>query len=494
MTTPNQPIEARSGLDPWKAASLPAPPMPRGLQWLGVVGPGVIVLGASIGSGEFLLGPAAFVKYGLTMLWVSGCAMILQTLFNEELMRYTLATGEPVVTGFMRTKPHPTFWAWVYAALYFLQVGWPAWAGTAAGAFFFLFTKRLSIAADANTVYFIGVGLFLLCVLILMVGRRIERTLEMLNWILVASILGGFLVLVLRLVDGSTLGAALMGFVGYSPSAGAFQFIPPGADFFLIGAFAGYSGAGGVINLTLSNWARDRGYGMGGNAGFIPSAVGGAKSDLAHTGYRFNDTPEEMARWRGWWRVVHADQWGVFFAGAILGMLLPALLYVTFLAPGTDIRGYGIAAALAQAMVAAGTPWLGGVVALIGAWILFKTQLDILEGIARSITDILWTGSRRVRAWRGGDVRVVYYSVLVALVVWGIVALKLAQPVFLLQLGANIAGVVFVISSIHLLYINTTLLPVHCRPPLWRRLALVVFALFYGTFVALWLKGLLTGA
>jgi hypothetical protein len=142
----------------------------------------------------------------------------------------------------------------------------------------------------------------------------------------------------------------------------------------------------------------------------------------------------------------------------------------------------------------AGTPWLGGAVALIGAWILFKTQLDILEGIARAITDILWTGSRRIRAWRGGDVRVVYYSVLVSLVVWGIVALRLAQPVFLLQLGANIAGVVFVISSLHLLYLNTHLLPVHCRPPMWRRVALVVFALFYGSFVALWLKGLMTGA
>ena len=86
------------------------------------------------------------------------------------------------------------------------------------------------------------------------------------------------------------------------------------------------------------------------------------------------------------------------------------------------------------------------------------------------------------------------WAVLLALVVWGIVALKLAQPVFLLQLGANIAGVVFVISSLHLLYINTRLLPVHCRPPMWRRVFLVIFALFYGSFVGLWLKGLLTAA
>ena len=438
-----------------------------------------------------MLGPAAFVKYGLTMLWVAGCAMILQTLFNVELMRYTLATGEPAVTGFMRTKPHATFWAWVYATLYFLQVGWPAWAGTAAGAFFFLFAKRLSAAPDASTVYAIGVGLFLVCVVILLVGRRIERTLETLNWILVACILTGFVVLALRLVHAETVGAALAGLVGYSPAAGEFRFIPAGADFFLIGAFAGYSGAGGVINLTLTNWARDRGYGMGGVAGYIPSAGNRDAHTLSHTGFRFDNTLTEMAKWRGWWRVVHADQWGVFFVGAILGMILPALLYVTFLPPGTDIRGYGIAAALAQAMSDAGNKWLGASVAFIGAWILFKTQLDILEGIARSITDIMWTGSARVRGWRGGDVRVVYYSVLIALVVWGVVAMRLAQPVFLLQLGANVAGVVFVIAALHLLYVNTRLLPIHCRPPLWRRVGLVVFAAFYGSFVALWIRGLL---
>lgn len=484
--------ESRSGLPAWKTGELPQPPMPRGVQWLGVVGPGVIVLGASIGSGEFLLGPAAFVKYGLTMLWVAGCAMALQTLFNVECMRYTLATGEPVVTGFMRTRPHASFWAATYGLLYFLQVGWPAWAGTAAGAFFFLFAKRLTAAADATTVYLIGVGLFMICVLLLLVGRRIERTLEMLNWVLVACILTGFVVLAMRFVPAGTVWEAVAGLVGYSPSSQSFAFLPEGADFFLIGAFAGYSGGGGVINLTLTNWARDRGYGMGGVTGFIPSAIGGTKHELAHSGSVFPDTPVEMSKWRGWWRIVHADQWGVFFIGAVLGMVLPALLYVTFLARGTDIRGYGIAAALAQAIVGTGSPWLGGTVALIGAWILFKTQLDIVEGMTRSLTDIVWTGSERVRRWRGGDVRVVYYTVLAVLVVWGLVALKLAQPVFLLQLGANIAGVVFVIASLHLLYLNTRILPAHCRPPLWRRIGLVLVAVFYGTFVVLWLRGLVT--
>ena len=485
MTAP----ESRSGLEPWKQAELPDPPRPKGLQWMGVVGPGVIVLGASIGSGEYLLGPVNFVKYGLTLLWVTSVAVLLQTNFNAELMRYTMATGEPANTGFMRTRPHSTFWAVIYSLLYFLQVGWPGWAGAASGAFFFLVTRRVAGPEEANIVYLIGVGTFLACVVILLFGRRIERTLEVLNWILVIVIIGSFLVLALIFVAPSTWIAAAAGFFGFAPSTGKFMFLPEGADYFLIGAFAGFCGAGGVINLTLSNWARDKGYGMGGVAGYIPAAVGGKKVNLAHTGFTFVPDEKSMERWRGWWRVVKVDQWVIYFFGALLGMALPALLYVTFLEPGTDIRGYGIAATLANAMEAR-LPLMGGVVAFLGAWILFKTQLDVLEGMVRAVTDILWTGSKRLRAWRGGDVRAIYYALLGVVVVWGMIALKMAQPILLLQISANVAGLTFVIAGVHLYYVNTRLLPEAVRPGVWPRVGLVALVVFYGVFSFLSIRAL----
>jgi len=472
-------------------ADLPEPPMPRGLSWIGVCGPGVIVLGLSIGSGEFLLGPAIFVKHGLSLLWVTLVAVFFQTVFNTELMRYTVATGEPVVTGFMRTRPGKTFWAWFYALLYFLQIGWPAWAATAAGAIFFLFAGRLAAPpADATNIYLIGIVTFLACVGVLLIGKRIARTLEVLNWLLVACILGSFLVLGILYVPGGTWLSALAGFSGYDTSRSAFNFLPEHLDILLLGALVGYSGGGGVLNLTLSNWARDKGYGMGSRVGHIAGAVGGARIHLADTGFMFEADAANQARWRGWWRIVRVDQWGIFFVGALLGMMLPALLYVTFVAGGTDIKGLAISAVLAQTVGATAGAWLGVGVAFLGVWILFKTQLDCVEGMTRSITDILWTGSARVRAWRGGDVRAVYYTVLAAVVVWGIIALRLAAPVMLLQIGANIAGAVFVIASLHLLYLNTRILPVALRPPPWRRVALVCMALFYGFFVSLVVRSL----
>ena len=108
-----------------------------------------------------------------------------------------------------------------------------------------------------------------------------------------------------------------------------------------------------MLNITLGNWARDKGYGMGQRAGYIPAAIGGEHVNLAHHGFMFTPDAESMRRWRGWWRIVRADQWGVFFVGAMLGMVLPALLYVTFVPHGTDIRGLGISAALAQTSASA---------------------------------------------------------------------------------------------------------------------------------------------
>ena len=468
----------------FQQAELPEPPRPKGLGWLRAVGPGVIALGISIGSGEFLLGPAAFVQHGFSLLWVVLIAIAFQTIFNTEVMRYTLATGEPVFSGFMRTRPSSTLWAWVYVALYFLQVGWPAWAGTAAAALFYLAAQRLPGAADATTTYVIGVAAFLAVVVILSVGRRIEHTLEVLNWILVTTTIGAFLVLAVWFVPSSVWIDAVTGFSGFDRTQGEFDFFPAGADLVLLGALVAYSGAGGVANLVLGNWARDRGYGMGERAGYIPAA-GGPKVHLAHVGFTFSPSAEAMHRWRGWWRVVSVDQWGVFFAGAILGMTLPALLYVTFLPRGTDIQGLGISAALASAIGAHGGAAVATIVAFLGAWVLFKTQLDNFEGMVRAITDILWTGSRRVRAWRGGDVRAVYYTVLGVLVVWGIIALRLAQPIVLLIIGANVAGAVFVVAAPHLLYVNTRILPPHVRPPMWRRVALAAMTMFYGFFVTL---------
>ena len=93
-----------------------------------MTGAGAIILGGSIGSGEWLIGPSVTAQFTAALLWVATASILLQWVFNEEACRYTLYTGEPIMSGFMRTKPGPAFWGWVYSVLGFLQLGWPGWA------------------------------------------------------------------------------------------------------------------------------------------------------------------------------------------------------------------------------------------------------------------------------------------------------------------------------------------------------------------------------
>ena len=60
-------------------------------------------------------------------------------------------------------------------------------------------------------------------------------------------------------------------------SLGFFSFtgLPQPIDWGLIGALAATAGSGGLGNLTVTNWIRDKGFGMGAKVGAIPSAVGG---------------------------------------------------------------------------------------------------------------------------------------------------------------------------------------------------------------------------
>src|SRR5215475_15858385 len=99
-------------LEPWGVADMPAPPRFGVRNALGVAGAGAIILGISIGSGEWLIGPAVTAQFTAALLWVATVSILLQSVFNEEVSRYTLYTGEPIMGGFMRMKPGPVFWGW----------------------------------------------------------------------------------------------------------------------------------------------------------------------------------------------------------------------------------------------------------------------------------------------------------------------------------------------------------------------------------------------
>ncbi len=481
-------------LPPWEEAELPAPPPFTFGNVLAIIGPGAILLGTSIGSGEWLLGPATVARYGLALFWIVTLSAILQVFLNMEFLRYTLYSGEPIFTGFMRLKPGHTFWGWFWVIMFFLQVGWPGWAGTAAGSLATLVLGgRLPGAQDAQLVAVFGILTFALAAGVLLVGQRIERTLELVNFILVAWILIFLVLTDVFLVPISRWGEAIAGLVGFSTARGGFLFLPEGADFLLLGAFAAYTGAGGCINASLTNWARDKGWGMGKVVGYIPAAVGGHKVAVSHTGKVFRVTEETRRRWDGWWRFAGADQYGLWLGGAFIGMILPGLLAAQFLPAGQDIRGLGIAATVANELNRIGGTFLWLNTLLVSFWILFSTQLGIIDGFVRATTDIIWTGSRRMREVRGGDIRAVYYLLLAVLSLWGVFLLGgpllgfSIQPILFIQISANWAGVNFVVLAILTLIVNRRFLPEGLRPSPVRQVLLLLTSLFFLLFSVAWL-------
>jgi hypothetical protein len=464
-------------LPPWGVAPLPVPPAFTPRNILRAVGPGVIGLGVALGSGEWLLGPSVVVTYGAALLWITTVAVLLQVLLNLEMARYTLYTGEPIMTGYMRTWPGPAFWGWTYAVLSFLQYGWPGWALASATATAALILGRMPTVADAPSVIAIGYTTFAACFAIALSGRKIERTIERAMWIMVVSIVAYLLVIDLTMVSAANWSQVASGLTRFGR-------VPAGADWVLLGAFAAYSGLGGVGNAFITNWMRDKGLGMGQTVGYIPGAAG-ERVRLSPHGNVFVTDAAALVSWRGWWKLVSVDQWAVFGLGSLTGMALTALLTLQFVPAGSTIGGWAVAGMQAEGIAAAHGNVFWYLTLVCGLWILFSTQLGIVDGLPRATTDILWSASARVRRWRGGDVRAVYYAVLAVFAVWGCVALNLAQPVTLIILGANIAGFTFVLISLHTIVVNRRFLPAVLRPPVWREACLVLMAVFYGFFVVL---------
>jgi hypothetical protein len=179
----------------WDVSDLPAPLPFSGRNLLKVIGPGAVMAATSIGGGEWLVGPAAAVKYSSAIFLIATIAIVLQVIFNLEAIRYTLYTGEPIYGGIMRLKPGPRFWAAFYAVIGFFQLGWPALAGSAAATLFGAWMGRMPGAPDQPTQAWIATGLIFGIVAILSFGGTIERMLEYFAWTMLAVVFT-FLVIV----------------------------------------------------------------------------------------------------------------------------------------------------------------------------------------------------------------------------------------------------------------------------------------------------------
>ena len=478
-TTTKMPGSADHGqLPPWTRGDLPEP-LPITLpNVLRTIGPGAILLAGSIGGGEWIVGPLMTVRYGPSILWVATLGIFLQMIFNLEAIRYTLCTGEPVLTGIMRLHPGSRFWAIFYIIIGAAQLATPAMALSCANVLFTAWRHKLPDpdGADRGSLFGIALGVLLLSVVLLQSGRSIERILEKLSWAMVTAIFVFLVVANCLFVPWEIWTRTALGFI--TPGA-----LPKKADWVLLGAFAATAGSGGLGNLAISNWTRDKGLGMGRWSGSIGSMLRGDGHSLAAIGTLLRPTATNLARWKTWWRYSLLDQTLLWAGGCVLGMYLNVNLAQAIIPPGKIPADNAVGVFQAEYM--AEKLWTGfwALALLNGFWILFSTQLGNTDVLTRVCTDALWAGWPGLRRFGAGKI---YFALLMLFSLWGVGALWLGDSgLSLFKILGLLASPILAIGAVQILRVNLRFLPAEVRPPLWRCLCLAACAVVYTGLAAL---------
>ncbi len=446
-------------LPPPGRRTLPPVPALRAL-----LGPGIILAGLSIGSGEFVLWPRLTAQFGFAIFWAAWIGVTIQFFLNMEIERYTLATGESAVVGFLRLSR-------VFGPI-FLLCGtvpwiWPGWA-TGAGTI-------LAWQAGGDPVVYAIAGL-VLCGAVLSLGPVVYKTVEVLQITLVSALFAGLLFLFARLVTVEALLAL---------AEGAFRIghVPDGIELpLLLGALA-FAGAGGTVNLAQSNYIRDKGYGMGRWVGRLTSPFTGREEAAGDVGYVFEVDDESRERWRLWWRRANTEHAVSFYFLCVLSLVLLCTITWSLLEPGAPVgEGFGFIRDQADALSERFGPGAEWTFLCAGIAVLVSTELALLDAVTRVVADIVrvsllrdserWTLSR------------LYIAILWGFIAFGVAVLMvgLDQPLTLLVLSSCLnAGVMFLYSGL-LLWLNVSSFGGELRPSPARMAALVVALLFYGYF------------
>jgi hypothetical protein len=471
-------------LPAWDVDEMPRPIEPVRRNLLALIGPGLVLAGGSIGTGEWVMGPQAAARYQGAMLWVALFSIVAQVILNTEVLRYTLCTGEPILTGFLRCKPGPRFWLIFYLILDF--GGWLPSQASLAAQILVVAWKGLTVQDTINTetVRLVSVGVFLFCAILPLFGGKIYNTLQVVMGGKFAFLLGYTLFCALFYVSMQTwiqMWGGLFDFTRWPKDPATGQSM---VDWSLVAALTGFAGVGGLGNIMVSNFAREKGWGMGGKVGAIASAFGGHKIELSHIGTMARPGPTTYERFKGWYSHIAKEQYGLWALGSLAGMMLPCLLGAQYLNVGAINADdqWRWAAALAQDFGAAKGEIFRNLTFLCGLIIFIPGQFYNVDITARRWTDAFWSGSSRLRKLDSSRVKHVYYTFAGAYVLWCLAVIGLFPGLSgsaMMKIAGNAANLAIAACIFHTLYVNRRFLPKPLQPSPGKQVALVLSGSFF---------------
>ncbi len=436
-----------------------------------VLGPGVILAGIGLGTGEYILWPYITTQVGLTFMWAVFIGVTLQYFLNMEIERYTLATGETAISGFVRFwKP----WGIIMVLFALIPNVFPAWASSGAQTLSFLLGTGSTSVSVMTILLLVAIGIALT------VSPVVYQTVEKAEFLKVGVVALFLVVAIIAAISPSAWGS--LSEVVTEPA------LPGDLDTALVLGALAFAGAGGCNNLVQSNWIRDKGFSMGAYVPRIVSPVTGEDQAAPATGAMIRQDEENLRRWKEWWKVANQGQLVSFWFMCVASIIVFSVLAYSTVGVGniSDAPNLEFIRAEGEILASSVGSWFGTLFWIVGTISLALVAIGVIDWVSRLVADVMkavylgesqrWTESR------------IYTGVGWTIVVLGclIMVFAIDQPTTLVIVASSLNGAVMFVYSILLIQLNRKALPEAIKVRSYRLAALVVSILFFGYFTTVY--------
>jgi len=437
-----------------------------------LIGPSFVILALGLGSGEVILWPYLVANYGLGIAWGAILGITFQYFMNMEIERYALVKGESVFVGIHKLFKPAVYW---FIISTFIGFGLPGIIAASA--------KVISSVFGVENFKWIAILLLIVIGLILSIGKTVYKTMEKITKAVILIGVPFILLLTIFLATKTDWSALFSGLIGKGEG---FWFLPEGISIATFLAAFAYSGAGGNLNLTQSIYIKEKGYGMGIYSQKISSLFSGeTEKEIVLDGVDCAATPEDVSRFKKWWRLISIEHAFVFwFLGAISMIFLMLLSYTTTHNLVGNAEGIGFVINEGIVIGQKIFPFVGTLFLIIVSVMLFQTQLGIMDSTSRIMAENL--AIKKLDGKKEGKINLskIYYSFVWAQIIFGVVLFlfNIYEPKTLIILGAVINAFAMFVHLALVFWLNNKSLPKVFRPNLFRKIIIGIIFVFFGIF------------
>ena len=415
------------------------------------VGPGILWAALAQGSGELIFWPYITAKYGAAFLGLLIPAALLQYWLNLEICRYTIVTGETPMTGFSRIGRWFAWFAWILVFVENIWFGAYASAGGTALAALTGFPDGWTPRGQSLFWGYLTIAIYLVA----LVASRVAYTfVERFSMVVVFITMTGIIFAVFQEPVLAVTGEFFGALVPHVTKPGDVPNWDP-ADWNTLAACIAFAGAGGMGQLFIAYWMRDKGIGMGKNVGRVTSPITGKAETIPATGFYFADTAENKKNYKGWVRYFSFENGIGVGLNLATTIIMCWLAYALLLPRASFPRAGNRRSAIGIFRSCMGQRWQGAVPDR-GSGIPVRCLAAAHRRFFRIQADFFYSnikGAQKLhyRSW--------YYIFVGIFTVLTVVTMALAQPGTLIIIRGVVAFLAMAIIAPAFVYLNYVMLP-----------------------------------